>query len=317
MSLQKICKLTAAALACGLLLAAPLSAGALTPDVADAATLEQQNSGYLALSEDELIIEIPSDETSVTEYLYVQYAEDAYDRVVWHSSDTHVATVDNGAVTAWAPGTTIITAQTDTGAVGSCMVTVTREKTARLNRSFVEMEIEYNNLTPRYQLYLQSADGYDSIYQWRSNNPSVATVDRNGVVTAYAEGNATIYANTIRGTVLSCKIMVYNNIGKVTLNSSRMYLESIGAQGMLTASVAVADPSTVGITWTSSNTAAAIVDANGLVTAVGDGEAIITATSTMGRSAECKVYTGTVGVQKKQEAESFFGLGGWFQDVFG
>lgn len=304
-------------LACGLVLAAPLSAGALAPDEAEPAALEQQNSGYLALSKDELYIEIPSDESSVTEYIYVAYAEDAYDQIVWHSTDTHVATVESGAITAWAPGTAIITAQSDTGAVGSCMVTVTREKAARLNRSYVEMEIEYNNLTPRYQLYLQSSDGYDSIYQWRSNNPSVATVDRNGVVTAYAEGYATIYANTVRGSVLSCKIQVYNNIGKVTLNNSRMYLESIGGQGVLTASIAVADPSTVGITWTSSNPAAATVDASGLVTAVGDGEAIITATSSMGRSAECKVYTGTVGVQKKQEAESFFGLGGWFQDVFG
>lgn len=70
------------------------------------------------------------------------------------------------------------------------------------------------------------------------------------------------------------------------------------------------------ITWTSSNTAAAVVDANGNVTAVGDGQAVITATSAEGRCASCKVYTGSVGAQKKKKADSFFGLGGLFQKLF-
>lgn len=120
----------------------------------------------------------------------------------------------------------------------------------------------------------------------------------------------TIYATTYRSGTLSCTVTVQNNIGRVTLNKSCMYLESIGAQGALRAKVAVANPETVPITWTSSNTAAAVVDANGNVTAVGDGQAVITATSAEGRCASCKVYTGSVGAQKKKKADSFFSLGG-------
>ena len=145
---------------------------------------------------------------------------------------------------------------------------------------------------------------------------TVASVDRNGVVTAYAEGVTNIYANTVRGATLTCTVTVVNNIGKVTLNESRVYLTSIGGQCALTADVAVDDPAAVSITWTSSNPAAATVDANGVVTAVGDGDATITATASTGRSDTCRVYTGTVGAQKQQEAESFFGLGGLFQDLF-
>ena len=228
-----------------------------------------------------------------------------------------MATVDsNGIVTGWSQGSAIITARSNYGDVGRCLVTVTKEKESALNKSYVYMEIEYNNRQPRTQLYLQNNSGYDSVYQWRSSNPNVASVDRNGVVTANAEGVATIYASTWSGKTLSCTITVQNNIGRVTLNESRLYLTSIGGQAALHASVAVENPAAVQVTWTSSNPAAATVDANGVVTAVGDGDATITATASTGRSDTCRVYTGSVGVQKKQESESFFGLGGLFQDLF-
>lgn len=306
----------AAALACCLNLLPALGASALQPDLAEVQQLEMENSGYLALSQSELVIEIPSDESSVTEYLSIAYAEDNYNWVQWSSSDTHVVTVDNGAVTAWGQGSAVVTAWTDTGASGSCEVTVLKQKSSRLNRSLVELSIEYNVPQPRYQLYLQTDGGYDSIYQWRSNNPNVATVDRNGVVTGLSEGNATIYASTVRGTTLSCKVIVENDVGRVTLNEYRLYLESMGAQGVLVPTIAVEDPSQVGVTWTSNNPAVATVDAGGVVTAVGEGEAVITATTSLGTSESCKVYTGALGTQKRKEAESFFGLGGLFQDLF-
>ena len=235
--------------------------------------------------------------------------------ITWTSSNASVATVDgNGCVTGWSQGTAIITARSAGGSVGSCIVYV--DEASQLNTSVLSMEIEYNNPQPRSQLYLKSRNGYDDVLQWRSSNPAVVSVDRNGNLTAYQEGTATIYATTYRSGTLSCTVTVQNNIGRVTLNKSCMYLESIGAQGALRAKVAVANPEAVPITWTSSNTDAAVVDANGNVTAVGDGQAVITATSAEGRCASCKVYTGSVGAQKKKKADSFFGLGGLFQKLF-
>ena len=55
---------------------------------------------------------------------------------------------------------------------------------SRLCQSGLDMEIEYNDLHPVYQLYLSSAAPDDWVYQWYSTNPAVATVDRNGLVTA-------------------------------------------------------------------------------------------------------------------------------------
>lgn len=294
MKRKKLLPLAAAALACGVLIAAPQAASALAPDQAAPEVLGQANDyyyydgdgyisyddtyGYIRLDQDELYLTIQPGSSSTSQYLKVLYVEDQSSRITWTSSNASVATVDgNGCVTGWSQGTAIITARSAGGSVGSCIVYV--DEASQLNTSVLSMEIEYNNPQPRSQLYLKSRNGYDDVLQWRSSNPAVVSVDRNGNLTAYQEGTATIYATTYRSGTLSCTVTVQNNIGRVTLNKSCMYLESIGAQGALRAKVAVANPETVPITWTSSNTAAAVVDANGNVTAVGDGQAVITATS--------------------------------------
>lgn len=323
MKLQKIAGLTAAVLSLGCVLAASLPA-AMAAD-ASALALEEENSGYssygdygyIYFDKDQLNLEIPSGSGYARGRIGVVYVEDLYSTITWTSSNVNVATVDNsGNVTGWSAGSAIITARSDGGSVGRCLVTVTQEKKSRLNTSYLYLDIEYNNTQPKSQLYLVEADAYDNIYQWRSSNASVATVDRNGVVTALQEGVATIYANTYKGNTLSCTVTVQNNIGRVTLNESRLYLEALGGQAPLSAQVAVADPASVSIIWTSSNPAVATVDANGVVTAVSEGEATITASASTGRSDTCKVYTGAIATQKKAKAESFFGLGGFFMDLF-
>ena len=174
---------------------------------------------------------------------------------------------------------------------------------SRLNQSWLDMEIEYNDRNPVYQLYLSSAAPDDWVYQWYSTNPAVATVDRNGLVTAQKPGKATIVANTYT-TTLRCDVTVVSNVGRVTLNKERLYLENIGGTAALRASVAVENGGAVPITWTTSNPAAATVDPFGLVTAVGDGEALITATTPDGHSACCDVYCGTqVAIQEQIEAD--------------
>lgn len=109
---------------------------------------------------------------------------------------------------------------------------------SRLNQSWLDMEIEYDDRNPVYQLYLSSAAPDDWVYQWYSTNPAVATVDRNGLVTAQKPGKTTIVANTYT-TTLRCDVTVVSNVGRVTLNQERLYLENIGGTAALRASVAV------------------------------------------------------------------------------
>ena len=153
---------------------------------------------------------------------------------------------------------------------------------SRLSQSYLDMTIEYNDPHPVRQLYLSSVADGDMVYQWYSTNPAVATVDRNGLVTAQKPGKTTIVANTYT-TTLRCDVTVVSNVGRVTLNQERLYLENIGGTAALRASVAVENGDAVPITWTTSNPAATTPD---------------------GHSACCNVYCGTqVAIQEQIEAD--------------
>lgn len=127
--------------------------------------------------------------------------------VVWASSDSNVATVANGVVTAVGPGTATITVSTvDGGKIATCTVTVKGEVTGiELDRSSVSMTAG-DSVTLEYSLLPEGTGGYT--VSWSSSDTSVATVS-NGRITAVGPGTATITA-TVGGTQLSavCSVTV-------------------------------------------------------------------------------------------------------------
>lgn len=78
-------------------------------------------------------------------------------------------------------------------------------------------------------------------------------------------------------------------VATVTLNKVEAELTEAGATVQLTATVAPENATDKAITWTSSDDKVATVDANGLVTAVANGTATITATAANGVKAECVI----------------------------
>ena len=127
---------------------------------------------------------------------------------------------------------------------------------------------------------------------WSSDNPSVATVN-NGVVSAVSEGTATITVTTVDGgykdtcpvTVTAAPVPVTG----VSLNKDSLAL-GVGDSETLTATVAPANAANQNVTWASSDTSVATVDAAGKVTAVGAGTATITVTTVDGgKTAACTV----------------------------
>ena len=128
---------------------------------------------------------------------------------------------------------------------------------------------------------------------WKSSNPSVATVDNNGLVRAIAPGSATITATTADGSNLSasCVISVKNILAtSIYLNASSLTLE-IDETSQLIATVYPSNTTNKTVTWSSGNSAIARVSNTGVVTAVSPGTVYITATTTDGSnlSATCKV----------------------------
>src|SRR5213082_1098510 len=119
------------------------------------------------------------------------------------------------------------------------------------------------------------------VITWSTDNPSVATVDGNGVVTAVAAGAATITA-TSEGQSGTASVTVSSiPVASVTVSPSPASVQQ-GATVQLTATPKDANGTPLNgrvVTWSSNNTAVARVNGSGLVTGVGAGTATITATS--------------------------------------
>lgn len=133
---------------------------------------------------------------------------------------------------------------------------------------------------------------------WSSNNPTVANVDQNGLVTAYSAGNATITVTTEDGSkTATCTVTVTEPaapvaVTGVSLNKSTTSIY-VGASETLTATVAPADATNKAVTWSSNNTSVASVN-NGVVTGVAIGQATITAKTVDGNfTATCAVTVET------------------------
>ena len=131
-------------------------------------------------------------------------------------------------------------------------------------------------------------DAFNRTVTWSSSDPSIATVDENGTVTAIAKGEAIITAESADGVKAECKVTVEKKVAAIELSESEKTV-FVGDTFTITATVKPEDAFNRTVTWSSSDPSIATVDENGTVTAIAEGEAIITAESADGVTAECKV----------------------------
>ena len=120
----------------------------------------------------------------------------------------------------------------------------------------------------------------DGDVTWTTSDSKVATVDKNGKVTAVKEGTATITATDKDGNTKSVKVTVVAK-DELTLSPSGNIKLEIGESQKVETNKEV--------TWTTSNSKVATVDKNGKITAVGAGTATITATDKDGNKKTIKV----------------------------
>ncbi len=213
--------------------------------------------------------------------------------IEWSSSDESVATVsDTGLVTAVAAGDAVITASAAGGTDITATVNVTVEIsggsevpvtgiTVSPKRVTLREEGETKKLTATVKP--EDAEGYT--IKWTSDKKSVATVDDEGTVTAVGNGTAKITA-AVEGTEIKATATITVNISgggsenlvtSITLNKEEFELTSEGQTEKLEAAVLPEDASNTDVIWKSSDESVAVVDEDGVVTAVGNGTATITA----------------------------------------
>ena len=128
------------------------------------------------------------------------------------------------------------------------------------------------------------ADGTTSTdVTWSSSNIDVVDFDESSVGLAYAyeEGSAIITATAEDGAFASIEVTVLDeviHIEGVEIDPNEVKI-SPAYTAQLTALILPEDTTEQGVTWKSSNEAVATVDENGLVTAIAEGQAIITVTT--------------------------------------
>ena len=199
--------------------------------------------------------------------------------VTWTSSSSSIATVDqNGKITAVSEGTATITAKAG-DKTATCSVTVKKNTVAVESVTLDKSSLELNEgETATLVATVKPDNATNKTVTWSSNKASVATVDASGKVTAVAEGSATITAKAGDKTA-TCTVTVKKNVvavESVTLDITYTILNT-GETLTLTATVKPDNATDKTVTWSSSNSSVATVDANGKVTAVAQGTAIVTA----------------------------------------
>ena len=234
--------------------------------------------------------------------------EGATDKTVtWSSSNDRVATVDaNGKVKAVGNGEAKITAKAG-DKTATCKVLVsTLASGVTLDRTELSMKVGDSPVT--LVAKVTPASTSDKSVTWRSSNEKVATVDSNGKVTPIGNGEATITAEA-NGYTATCTVKVTTAVSGITLDKSELSMKVGDNPVTLVAKVTPDDATDKTVTWRSSNEKVATVDANGKVTAVGNGEATITATAG-GKTATCKLSVGYGVALSKATVGMFIGADG-------
>lgn len=187
--------------------------------------------------------------------------------VTWRSSNTRIATVDkNGLVTAKSAGTAYIYAKTINGKEIRATVKVIPQPTGvKLNYS---SKIVTQGKTTQFKATVNPTNANQAV-TWRSHNTKVATVDKNGIVTAKSVGTAYIYAKTINGKEIRATVKVIPQPKSVKINTEKQILK-IGRSCTLKATVNPTNANQA-VTWRIGNSKIATVDKNGRVTGKSEG----------------------------------------------
>ncbi len=231
--------------------------------------------------------------------------ENEEQEVTWTSSDETVAEVDaaTGEITAVAEGTAEITAaaKDGSGLTGSVSIEVGIQKVTEIVVTAEKTKLKLGEKTMATAAVLPE-DASNKEVTWTSSNEAAATVDAaSGEITAVAEGTAEIIAAAKDGSGItgSVSIEVEGDGGQETVKVTGITVTAGKTKlkpGEKTTAAAVVTPENASnkeVTWTSSNEAAAAVDAaTGEIKAIAEGVTEITAAAADGSG-----ITGSIAIE--------------------
>ena len=259
----------------------------------------QTSPKSISLNENNITLDLSIDTQKQLVVSYDPVTTNANKKITWTSSDTKVATVDsNGIVKSVKNGKdVIITATTENGKTATCKVTVqTTPISVTLNKTNVTLDLSTNKTIQLRATVNPSTANVKNGVTWKSEDESIATVDKSGgLVTAIRNGSTKITVTTENGKTATCAITVQTTPTSITLSQTSATLDLSGTKTVqLRATV---NPNTAnvktGVTWRSNDTSIATVSQSGLVTGVKNGSTTITATTENGKTATCTITVQT------------------------
>ena len=269
------------------------------------------------------------DTDSAAVFSYELVPAGAVSNVAWASAATKVAIVNEltapeASVTPMAVGTTKVTATTVNGKKATVTVKVVTDVvvTGIKIPDYVDTTLgktNYFSLTDTYSFTADLTPSYASTdITWKSSKTSVAEIDPiMGTLTPYATGTVTLTATTTNGKKATLKLTIYDpdevysmsiekvpeSVSGIKENYIPLYSDTPLTLNLLPSGA------TNTITWSSSSSKIATVDAAGNVTPLKTGTVTITAKADNGKKATIKltVYDDT--------APYSVSLGGKYLDV--
>ncbi len=214
-------------------------------------------------------------------------------KVLWESSNSKVVSVDSkGNIKAIKEGSAVIKASLTNGEYDECLVEVSSDY---VEVSSIVMDYDTATLTVgesiRLSATINPTNAIDQNITWSSSNTTLADVDYTGKVTAKAVGSVTITAAWNNKLFASCMVTIKTKsiaVSAVTLNQKIITID-VNTSVALNASITPADATDKQISWQSSNTGVATVDASGKIYGVAKGTVTITARATNGATDSAQV----------------------------
>lgn len=239
--------------------------------------------------------------------------------ILWYSSDTDIATVDNtGIVKGEKQGICeIIATSVDGGYNATCQVKVLQPLTnIQLDKHEVTIKtgssFQLNAITSP-----NNADNKKVL--WSSDNNNVATVSIDGIVVAQKAGEATIMCKSAENEDINdiCKVTVIQPVTGINLNENELTLHKLGETVQLIANVQPEDASNKTVRWSSSKEDVCSISDNGTLVTLSNGVSIITATTVDGGFvAVCIVNVDTtsgienINITDKEQIDSYYTIDG-------
>ena len=214
--------------------------------------------------------------------LQVGFDDGAVHELRYISLDKEVAKISNsGVITAISVGETEMMIESEFGESISVPVTV-KKAPSKLALNVKELHLGEGQ---SFQLLVSMPEDSAGALEWVSEKPKVASVDENGLVSACGAGAVYMRAECYNGEYASLMVYVYAAPEEISMRDAEIIL-GVGQPHTIALDSKLPQES---YEFTSDHPEIVSVSANGAISALSAGEAVITASTYNGLSAECRV----------------------------